>query len=503
CDPLALETKATPVEESTGVLESMFGEGDVSTNVFSDFVICALSCVFAESYFSLYYCDPLALETKATPVEESTGVLESMFGEGDVATNVFSDFVICAVLQPLDNLDELAELHALQRQEQAGLKEADRIGLAFPSLNLILDVGSASIGSSIFAGSTPPVSAGSTPPMSSCAYLISTDRHFISAGKSHVSAGRLTGSAGRPIFAGRPSGSADRTTVPAGRILGKFTTSASSERFPRGSNVELLDIHNGLKIFDCPKSGIFTSSSYDEEFAGPDAHNLECSLDVQPTIVAHALSDPDWLEAMQEEMQQFRNQKARLVAQGHRQEEGIDYSDIFAPVAKIEAIRLFLAFVSFIGFRVYQMDVKSAFLYEKIAEEVYVTQPRGFEDPDHPKKVYKVVKALYGLYQAPRAWYERLSTFLLKHVYRRGTIDKTLFIKKDSKVIMLVQVYVDDIIFGSTRKDWCDEFKTLMQSEFEMSSMGPLTFFLGLQVDQRPDGIFIHQEKYVADILKI
>nr|GFC99388.1 retrovirus-related Pol polyprotein from transposon TNT 1-94 [Tanacetum cinerariifolium] len=125
-----------------------------------------------------------------------------------------------------------------------------------------------------------------------------------------------------------------------------------------------------------------------------------------------------------------------------------------------------------------------------------------FEDPDHPNKVYKVVKALYGLHQDPRAWYEMLSTFLLKHRYRRGNINKTLFIKKDSKDIMLVHVYVDDIIFGSTRKDWFEEFETLMQSEFEMSSMGPLTFFRGLQVDQRPDGIFIHQEKYVADILK-
>nr|GEX09024.1 putative ribonuclease H-like domain-containing protein [Tanacetum cinerariifolium] len=155
-----------------------------------------------------------------------------------------------------------------------------------------------------------------------------------------------------------------------------------------------------------------------------------------------------------------------------------------------------------LGFKVYQMDVKSAFLYGKIDEEIYVTQPRGFEEPDHPKKVYKVVKALYGLHQALRAWYERLSTFLLKHGYRRGTIDMTLFIKKNSKDIMPVQVYVDDIIFGSTRKDWCVEFETLMQSEFEISSMGPLTFFLGLQVYQRPDGIFIHQEEYVADIHK-
>nr|GEU85522.1 hypothetical protein [Tanacetum cinerariifolium] len=361
--------------------------------------------------------------------------------------------------------------------------------------------------------------------MSPCASLISADRHSISAVKSHVFASRPTGSAsrpgsaGRPVFAGRPYGSVDRTPVPA-------------------------DIHDGLKIFDCLKSGIFTSSSYDEELSGPDANNLESSLDVsstitkrihnihptsqvlgdinspvqtrrrvkhkgssekEPTTVAQALADPEWVEAMQAGMQQLRNQKVWVLVTLPDGKRAIGTKWILknkrdARVARIEAIRLFLAFASFMKFKVYQMDVKSAFLYGKIAEEVYVTQPRGFEDPDH--KVYKDVKALYGLHQAPRAWYERLSTFLLKHDYRRGTIDKTLFIKKDSKDIMLVQVYVDDIIFGSTRKDWCEEFKTLMQSEFEMSSMGPLTFFLGLQVDQRPDGIFIHQEKYIADILK-
>nr|GEU38057.1 putative ribonuclease H-like domain-containing protein [Tanacetum cinerariifolium] len=160
--------------------------------------------------------------------------------------------------------------------------------------------------------------------------------------------------------------------------------------------------------------------------------------------------------------------KARLVAQGHRQEEGIDYDEVFAP----EAIRLFLAFASYMEFMVYRMDVKSAFLYERIGEEVYVTQPRGFVDPQHLKKVYKVVKALYGLHQAPRAWYETLSTFLLKHGYRRGTIDKTLFFKKNNRDIILVQVYVDDIIFGSTKKAWCDEFEALMKGEFQMSAMG-------------------------------
>ncbi|GJR15962.1 putative RNA-directed DNA polymerase [Tanacetum coccineum] len=255
----------------------------------------------------------------------------------------------------------------------------------------------------------------------------------------------------------------------------------------------------------------------------------------EPKKISEALEDESWVDAMQEELLQFKIQKvwilvdlpygkkaigtkwvyrnkkdergvvvrnkARLVAQGHRQEEGIDYDEVFAPVARIEAIRIFLAFASYMGFIVYQMDVKSAFLYGKIDEEVYVSEPPGFVDPKYPKKVYKVVKALYGLHQAPRAWYATLSTFLLKNRYRRGTIDYTLFIKKDKHDIILVQVYVDDIIFGSTNKSWCDKFEALMKSRFQMSSMGEL-FFLGLQVKQKEDGIFISQDKYVAEILK-
>ncbi|GJU30147.1 putative ribonuclease H-like domain-containing protein [Tanacetum coccineum] len=204
------------------------------------------------------------------------------------------------------------------------------------------------------------------------------------------------------------------------------------------------------------------------------------------------------------DMNQFCGMKGikRLVAQGYTQEEGIDYDEVFAPVARIEAIRLFLAYASFMGLIVYQMDVKSAFLYGTIEEEVYVCQPPGFEDPQFPDKVYKVEKALYGLHQAPRAWYETLSTYLLENRYRRGTIDKTLFIKKDRGDILLVQVYVDDIIFGSTKKSLCVEFEQMMHKRFQMSSMGELTFFLGLQVQQKEDGIFISQDKYVADILK-
>ncbi|GJT21451.1 putative ribonuclease H-like domain-containing protein [Tanacetum coccineum] len=194
--------------------------------------------------------------------------------------------------------------------------------------------------------------------------------------------------------------------------------------------------------------------------------------------------------------------KARLVTQGHTQEEGIDYDEVFAHVARIEAIRLFFAYASFMGFTVYHMDVKSAFLYGTIEEEVYVCQPPSFEDPQFPNKVYKVEKALYGLYQAPKAWYETLSTFLLENRFRRGITDKTLFIKKDKCNILLVQVYVDDIIFGSTKKSLCTEFEGLMHKKFQISSIGELTFFLGLQVMQKDDGIFISQDKYVADILK-
>nr|GEX94372.1 putative ribonuclease H-like domain-containing protein [Tanacetum cinerariifolium] len=194
--------------------------------------------------------------------------------------------------------------------------------------------------------------------------------------------------------------------------------------------------------------------------------------------------------------------KARLVVQGHTQEEGIDYEEVFAPVARIEAIRLFLAYASFMGFPVYQMDVKSAFLYGTIEEEVYVCQPPGFEDPEYPDKVYKVVKALYGLHQAPRAWYETLATYLLENGFQRGTIYQTLFIKKQQKDILLVQIYVDDIIFGATNKALCQSFEKLIKDKFQISSMGELTFFLGLQVKQKKDGIFISQDKYVAEILR-
>ena len=146
--------------------------------------------------------------------------------------------------------------------------------------------------------------------------------------------------------------------------------------------------------------------------------------------------------------------KARLAAKGYNQEEGIDYDETYAPVARLEAVRLLLAFSCIKGFKLFKMDVKSAFLNGYINEEVFVSQPPGFEDHQHPEYVFKLKKALYRLKQAPRQWYERLSDFLTSQGYDRGTSDKTLFFKRKEDDIILVQVYVDDIIFGQTMKNW-------------------------------------------------
>jgi len=210
----------------------------------------------------------------------------------------------------------------------------------------------------------------------------------------------------------------------------------------------------------------------------------------EPKTAVDALEDSNWINDMHEKLNQFaRNEvwtlvpitdqmnvigtkwvfknkldeqgvivrnKARLVTKGYNQEEGIDYGETYAPVARLEAVRLLLAYTCMNGSKLHQMDVKSVFLNGYIDEEVYVCQPPGFEDHKHPDYVFKLKKALYGWKQAPRQWYERLSNFLRSHAYERGKTDKTLFIKKAFNDIILVQVYVDDIIFGSTNQNLCE-----------------------------------------------
>ncbi|GJZ22847.1 retrovirus-related pol polyprotein from transposon TNT 1-94 [Tanacetum coccineum] len=194
--------------------------------------------------------------------------------------------------------------------------------------------------------------------------------------------------------------------------------------------------------------------------------------------------------------------KARLVAKGYRQEEGLDFEESFAHVARLEAIRIFLANATSKNMTVYQMDVKTTFLNGKLKEEVYVSQPEGFVDPDRPHHVYRLKKALYGLKQAPRAWYDTFSKFLLAQGFSKGVVDPTLFIRTTDKHTLHVQIYVDDIIFASTDPRDCDHFSNEMSSKFQMSMMGQISFFLGLQISQNPRGIFINQSKYANEILK-
>ncbi|GJT55364.1 retrovirus-related pol polyprotein from transposon TNT 1-94 [Tanacetum coccineum] len=237
--------------------------------------------------------------------------------------------------------------------------------------------------------------------------------------------------------------------------------------------------------------------------------NLFCFIStIEPKNVNEALGDESWIVAMQEELNQFiandvwelvpqfrnmtiigtkwvfRNKldengivsqnKARLVAQGYNQQEGIDYDETYALVGKLESIRILFAYACALDFKLFQMDVKSAFLNGFINEEVYMAQPPGFIDFEKPDHVYKLKKALYGLKQAPKA----------------------------CSNLIIVQTYVDDIIFGSTYQDMCDEFAKIMHDEFEMSMMGELNFFLGLQIKQMEDGIFFNQSKYIKEMLK-
>jgi hypothetical protein len=256
---------------------------------------------------------------------------------------------------------------------------------------------------------------------------------------------------------------------------------------------------------------------------------------IEPFRVEEALQDPDWVLAMQEELNNFkRNEvwsrvprpkqnvvgtkwvlrnkqdehgvvtrnKARLVAKGYAQVVGLDFEETFAPVARLESIRILLAYAAHHSFKLFQMDMKSAFpQWADQGGGIRGTTP-GFEDDRYLDHVYKLSKALYGLKQAPRAWYECLRDFLISNAFKVGKADPTLFTKTCNGDLFVCQIYVDDIIFGSTNQKSCEEFSRVMMQKFEMSMMGELTYFLGFQVKQLKDGTFISQTKYTQDLLK-
>ncbi|GJT50796.1 retrovirus-related pol polyprotein from transposon TNT 1-94 [Tanacetum coccineum] len=243
----------------------------------------------------------------------------------------------------------------------------------------------------------------------------------------------------------------------------------------------------------------------------PEHLTLFCYFDAFLSSVEHknykeALKESCWIEAMQEELNKFERlevwELAQLVARGYRQEEGIDFKEYFAPVARLEAIRIFIAYAAHMNMIVCQIDVKAAFLNGILREEVYISQPDRFVDQDNPNHVYKLKKALYRLKHAPRAWYDLLSLFRLSQKFSKSMVDPTLFTWKEGKHILLAQIYVDDIIFASTDPSLCETFSEIKCLKFKMSMMGKMLFFLGLQISQSPRGKFLSQSKYALEIIK-
>ena len=252
--------------------------------------------------------------------------------------------------------------------------------------------------------------------------------------------------------------------------------------------------------------------------------------------VDDALQDTDWFNSMHEELHQFvRNDvwelvprpkgvnvigtkwifknksdehgiairnKSIIVAQEYTQVEMIDFDETFAPVVRLESIRILLAITSHLNFKLYQMDVKSAFLNGMLQEEVYVEQPKDFINPHRSDDVYKLERALYGLKQAPKAWYDRLTAYLIEHEFKRGFADTTLFIRNDKNYFVVAQIYVDDIVFGAINDSLAQSFADEIKKIFEMRMVGELTYFLGLQVKQTVSGIYINQAKYARILVK-
>ncbi|GJX35170.1 putative ribonuclease H-like domain-containing protein [Tanacetum coccineum] len=347
----------------------------------------------------------------------------------------------------------LDELERLKRQEKEAYEEAKALRKKFTqdTKNLIIQAGAAK------TSSTNIFSTVSTPAKASSTNLVNTVSIPVSTASPHE---------GLSLSDPTNPEQDDSEIPPLEDIYQNISISIPTSR--------IISSHPSALILRDPTSAVQTRSkvnhssgahafvSYVQKQRRNNHKDFQhclfaCFLSQNESKkISEALEDESWVDAMQEEIAAVKNRKFGLIdfliGRSYRQEEGIDYDEVFALVARIEAIRIFLAFALYMGFIVYQMDVKSAFLYGKIDEEVYVSQPPGFLDPKYPQKVYKVVKALYGLHQAPRAWYATLSTFLLKNGYRRGTIDKTLFIKKDKHdIILFKSINPEEVCFANVK----------------------------------------------------
>lgn len=254
-----------------------------------------------------------------------------------------------------------------------------------------------------------------------------------------------------------------------------------------------------------------------------------------PRSVPAALKDPRWTRAMEEEMEnQHENKtfhlvpyeptmsvlgsrwiyreklnadgsedkcKARLVVKGNEQEEGVDYLEMFSPVVRTATIRIVLGVATAKKWKLTQLDVKAAFLHGDLNEDIYMTQPQGFEDPDHPSHVCKLDKAIYGLKQAPRAWYDKFTNFILEYGFKCSTADPSLFVYHNNGKSIILLLYVDDIILTGSDNNQIQQLIQDLSLQFSMKDLGSLHYFLGIQVESTPNGLFLHQRKYAEEIL--
>lgn len=298
---------------------------------------------------------------------------------------------------------------------------------------------------------------------------------------------------------------------------------SSNERRPRRRPVSMNDYESGEGI----------SQEEEEE----DVTNMVLFTTADPVHFEEAVKSKKWRAAMDAEMKAIEKNetwvltdlpshakkigvkwvyktklnekgeldkyKARLVAKGYAQQYGVDYTEVFAPVARMDTVRMIIALAAQRGWTVYQLDVKSAFLHGELNEDVFVEQPRGYEKKDSPNKVYKLKKALYGLKQAPRSWFSRIEAYFVKEGFEKCHSEHTLFVKasKEGK-ILIISIYVDDLIFTGNDESMFEDFKNSMMHEFDMSDLGRMRYFLGIEVLQRDDGIYICQRKYAMEVLR-
>ncbi|KAG7640275.1 Zinc finger CCHC-type superfamily [Arabidopsis suecica] len=321
-------------------------------------------------------------------------------------------------------------------------------------------------------------------------------------------------------------------------------------------NAHIDQVSNAFNQLHISSRGVQNSHEEGEESVGPRGfrsinnlidqtnevegealiHEMCLMMAEEPQALEEAMKDEKWIEAMREELRMIEKnktwevvarpkdknvisvkwifrlktdasgeaikRKARLVARGFTQEYGVDYLETFAPVSRYDTIRTIMAIAAQQGWKLFQMDVKSAFLNGDLEEEVYIEQPPGFIEEKEEGKVLKLHKALYGLKQAPRAWYGRIDGYFIKNGFERSINDAAFYVKKTSKEILVVSLYVDDIIVTGSNVKEIERFKEEMKNEFEMTDLGELSYFLGMEVNQDDEGIFLSQENYAKKLLK-